>query len=482
MHFNSLIHSILTKGFLQAMADSIQQNILIVDDELSMRELLEFLLSREGYRVTLAQNGRTAIDMLARNRFDLLLCDIKLGDMTGLDVLKASKQKSPETTVIMISAYATTETAVEAMNHGAYDYVPKPFDNDELKQTIAKALDLKTVEHEKEILDHELKQNLHFGLIVGNSPAMLHIYKMIRQVAPTRTNVLITGESGTGKELVARAMHQESGRSDNPFVVINCGGIPETLMESELFGHKKGSFTGATHDKKGLFEVADKGTIFLDEIGELTLPIQVKLLRAIQERTFKPVGSSEDVSVDIRIVAATNKQLEKEVIAGNFREDLFYRLNVIEIKMPPLRERKGDLRPLAQHFLDKYCREMGKEISKISSYAINMLNKYDFPGNIRELENLLERSVALSTTNILLPDSLALSIHKRRWIEGVRDRRFDVDEVSRGVALDTIIEEIEGAYLLKALEVANGNKNKAAELLGISFRSLRYRLDKLGSA
>ncbi|MFZ0132197.1 MAG: sigma-54 dependent transcriptional regulator, partial [Desulfobacterales bacterium] len=400
------------------MADSTQQNILVVDDELSMRELLEFLLSREGYRVSLAQNGRTAIDMLAKNQYDLLLCDIKLGDMTGLDVLKASKQKSPETTVIMISAYATTETAVEAMNRGAYDYVPKPFDNDELKQTIAKALDLKTVEHEKEILEHELKQNLHFGLIVGNSPAMLHIYKMIRQVAPTRTNVLITGDSGTGKELVARAMHQESGRSDNPFVVINCGGIPETLMESELFGHKKGSFTGATHDKKGLFEVADKGTIFLDEIGELSLPIQVKLLRAIQERTFKPVGSSEDVSVDIRIVAATNKQLEKEVIAGNFREDLFYRLNVIEIKMPPLRERKGDLRPLAQHFLDKYCREMGKEISKISSYAINMLNKYDFPGNIRELENLLERSVALSTTNILLPDSLALSIHKRRWIEG----------------------------------------------------------------
>ncbi|MGA8242890.1 MAG: sigma-54 dependent transcriptional regulator [Desulfobacterales bacterium] len=463
------------------MADTSQQHILVVDDELSMRELLEFLLSHEGYRVSLAENGRTAIDMLTKNQYDLLLCDIKLGDMTGLDVLKACKSKNPETTVIMISAYATTETAVEAMNHGAYDYVPKPFDNDELKQTIAKALDLKTVEHEKEIIEHELKENLHFGLIVGNSPAMLHIYKMIRQVAPTRTNVLITGESGTGKELVARAMHQESGRSDNPFMVINCGGIPETLMESELFGHKKGSFTGATHDQKGLFEVADKGTVFLDEIGELSLPIQVKLLRAIQERTFKPVGGNEDLSVDIRIVAATNKQLEKEVIAGNFREDLFYRLNVIEIKMPPLRERKGDLRPLAQHFLDKDCREMGKKISKMSSYAINMLNKYDFPGNIRELENLLERSVALSTTNILLPDSLALSIHKRRWIEGIKDRRFDVDEVARGVSLDNIIEEIEHAYLLKALEVANGNKNKAAELLGISFRSLRYRLDKLGS-
>jgi two-component system response regulator PilR (NtrC family) len=446
-----------------------------------MRELLEFLLSREGYKISLAETGRKAIAMLDKNDFDLLLCDIKLGDMTGLDVLKASKTKHPDTTVIMISAFATTETAVEAMNMGAYDYVPKPFDNEELKQTIAKALDLKTIEHEKEIIEDELKKNLHFDIIVGNSPAMLHIYKMIRQVAPTRTNVLITGESGTGKELIARAIHQESGRSDKPFVVINCGGIPETLMESELFGHKKGSFTGATSDKKGLFEVADKGTIFLDEIGELSLPIQVKLLRAIQERTFKPVGGSEELSVDIRIIAATNKEVEKEVIEGNFREDLFYRLNVIEIKMPPLRERKGDLRTLAQHFLDKYSREMGKKISKISSYAIDMLNKYDFPGNIRELENLLERSVALSTTNILLPDSLALSIHKRRWIEGIRDRRFDLDEVSQGVSLDNILEEIERAYLLKALEVSNGNKNKASELLGISFRSMRYRLDKLGT-
>ena len=458
-----------------------QPHILVVDDELSMRELLEFLLSREGYTVSLAENGRKAINMLDKHAYDLLLCDIKLGDMTGLDVLKASKTKHPDTTVIMISAFATTETAVEAMNMGAYDYVPKPFDNEELKQTIAKALDLKTIEHEKEIIEDELKKNVHFELIVGNSPAMLHIYKMIRQVAPTRTNVLITGESGTGKELIARAIHQESDRCDKPFVVINCGGIPETLMESELFGHKKGSFTGATYDKKGLFEVADEGTVFLDEIGELSLPIQVKLLRAIQERTFKPVGGSEDLSVDIRIIAATNKQVEKEVIEGNFREDLFYRLNVIEIKMPPLRERKGDLRPLAQHFLDKYSREMGKKISKISSYAIDMLNKYDFPGNIRELENLLERSVALSTTNILLPDSLALSIHKRRWIEGIKDRRFDLDEVNQGVSLDNILEEIERAYLLKALEVTNGNKNKAAELLGISFRSMRYRLDKLGT-
>jgi two-component system response regulator PilR (NtrC family) len=381
--------------------------------------------------------------------------------------------------VILISAYASTETAVEAMNEGAYDYVPKPFDKDELMDTISTALDLRTLDQEKKTIDDDLKKNLHFGIIVGNSPAMQHIYNLIRQVAQTKTNVLITGESGTGKELIARAIAQESDRQDQPFVVINCGGIPETLMESELFGHKKGSFTGATQDKKGLFEIAHNGTIFLDEIGELSLPIQVKLLRAVQERVFKPVGGNQDISVDIRILSATNKDLEKEVIGGNFREDLFYRLNVIEIKVPPLRERKTDLRLLAQHFLEKYSQEMGKEITKFSSYALDLLNKYDFPGNIRELENLLERSVALSTTNIVLPDSLALSLHKRRWIEGFKDRRFDLDEVSRGVALDTILEEIERAYLKKALDCSEGSKNKAAELLGISFRSLRYRLDKL---
>ena len=453
--------------------------ILVVDDELSMRELLEYMLSKEGYMVTCAQNGSEAIALLKKNDFDLLLCDIRLGDMSGLEVLRASKEKNAASVVIMISAYASTETAVEAMNDGAYDYVPKPFNNDELMETVAKALELRTIEHEKELLDSELKKHLHFGVIVGNSPAMQHIYKLVRQVSKTKTNVLITGESGTGKELIARAIHQESDRQDNPFVVINCGGIPETLMESELFGHKKGAFTGATHDKQGLFQDAHTGTIFLDEIGELSLPIQVKLLRAVQEKVIRPVGGNEDSSVDIRIISATNKSLEKEVIEGNFREDLFYRLNVIEVKVPPLRERKTDLRTLAQHFLEKYSKEMGKEITKFSSYALDLLNKYDFPGNVRELENLLERSVALSTTNIVLPDSLALSVHKRRWIEGVKDRRFDLDEVAKGVALDTILEEIERAYLKKALDCSNGNKNKAAELLGISFRSLRYRLDKL---
>ncbi|MBW2248829.1 MAG: sigma-54-dependent Fis family transcriptional regulator [Deltaproteobacteria bacterium] len=454
-------------------------HILVVDDELSMRELLEVLLGREGYKVSFAENGRNAVSMIKKTYFDLLLCDIRLGDITGLDVLKAAKAENPDALIIMISAYATTEAAVEAMNQGAYDFVPKPFDNEELKQTIKNALDLKTIEHEKEILDDELKRTMHFGKIVGNSPSMRHIYNLVIQVAKTKTSILITGESGTGKELIAKAIHEQSRRSEQPFVVLNCGGIPETLMESELFGHKKGAFTGATQDKKGLFEVADKGTVFLDEIGELTPPVQVKLLRAVQEHVFKPVGGNEDISVDIRIISATNKRLEDEVIAGNFREDLFYRLNVIEIKVPPLRERKSDLRLLAQHFLDKYSQEMGKEITKMSSYAIDLLNKYDFPGNVRELENLLERSVALSTTNIILPDSLALSIHKRRWIEGIKDRRFDLNEVKNGVSLDVILEEIEKAYLEKALDCTKGKKQEAAELLGISFRTFRYRLQKL---
>ena len=460
--------------------DKKDYHILVVDDELSMREILEYILTKEGYQVSCAENGKTAISLLEQNTYDLLLCDIRLGDLSGLDVLRFAKKTHPNITVVLISAYASAETAVEAMNEGAYDYVPKPFDNEELKQAIEKALNLRTIDQEKEVLDDELKKNVHFGKIVGNSPGMLHIYNMIDQVAKTITNILITGESGTGKELIARAIHDSSNRKDKPFVAINCGGIPETLMESELFGHAKGAFTGATYDKKGLFEIGHQGTVFLDEIGEISMPIQVKLLRAVQEKVIKPVGSNEDIRVDIRIISATNKKLDEEVINGHFREDLFYRLNVIEIKVPPLRQRKGDIRPLAQHFLEKYSRQMGKEIKKISSYAIDLLHKYDFPGNIRELENLMERSVALSNTNILLPDNLSISIHKRRWIEGVPNQRFDLNEVEKGVMLEEILEDIEKAYLKKALECADGNKKKAAELLGIRYRSFWHRVDKLG--
>ncbi|RLC31372.1 MAG: sigma-54-dependent Fis family transcriptional regulator [Deltaproteobacteria bacterium] len=454
-------------------------NILVVDDELSMRELLDLMLSREGYSVVCAENGGDAISKLEKMRFDLVLCDVRLGDISGIDVLKAAKEGNSDTVVIMISAYAATEVAVEAMNEGAYDFVPKPLDIGELKQTIDKALSIRTVEREKEVLGSNIEDHIHFGRIVGSHPKMQHIYKMIKQVARTRTRVLITGESGTGKEIIARAIHEQSDRADKPFVVVNCGGIPENLIESELFGHKRGAFTGATSEKKGLFAIAHNGTIFLDEIGELSMPLQVKLLRVVQDGVFKPVGGTEDISVDARILSATNKRLADEVIAGRFREDLFYRLNVIEINVPPLRERRSDIRILAQYFVRKFAGESGKDVAKLSTYALDMLEKYDFPGNVRELENLIERSVTLSTTNIILPENLSISTYKRRWIEGVPGRRFDLDEVADGVDIDEILSEIEKAYIKKALEFAGGNRRRASELLGISMRSFRYRLEKL---
>ncbi len=454
-------------------------SILVVDDELSMREFLDLMLTKAGYQVDCAETGKEAIGKISKQIYDLVLTDIRLGDLSGLEVLRAAKKNHSDTVVILISAFATTETAVEAMNDGAYDYVPKPFDNNELKATIARALSLRTTEREKQEISEETKTYLHFGVLIGDSPAMRRIYTLIEQVARAKTNVLITGESGTGKELIASSIHKLSDRKDNAFVTVNCGGIPENLMESELFGHKKGSFTGATHDKKGLFEEAHGGTIFLDEIGELSMSLQVKLLRAVQQRAFKPVGDTKDIDVDIRIICATNKKLEEEVMEGRFREDLFYRLNVIEIKVPSLRERKTDIRLLAQFFLDKYSREMGKDIAKISSYAVELLNKYDFPGNVRELENLIERSVALSTTNIILPESLSLSSFKRRWIEGVPNRRFNLQDVEHGVQLDDILNSIEKAYIQKALEFSGGRKGKAAKLLDITFRSMRYRCEKL---
>ena len=456
--------------------------ILVVDDETSMREFLEVLLSKEGYKVSDAKNGKQAVRMIKKNNYDLVLSDIRLGDITGLDVLKEAKKKNSDTVVIMISAYSTTEIAVEAMNEGAYDFVPKPFDNNELKQTIQRALELKTLDQEKETTSSELRDNMHFNSIVGKSPGMQAIYKRIEQVGPTKTNVLITGESGTGKELIAKAIHENSHRGNNPFVVVNCGGIPDTLIESEFFGHIKGSFTGAVSDKQGLFEAANKGTIFLDEIGELSPILQVKLLRAVQETSFKPVGGTKEINVDVRIISATNKKLEQEVIEGNFREDLFFRLNVIPIKVPPLRDRKGDVELLSRHFAEKYSEKMEKDIVKLSSYAIDFLNKYSFPGNVRELENLIERSVALSSTNIILPESLTISMYKkRRWVEGIKGRRFDLDEVEQGVDLDEILSTIEQGYLKKAMEISGGNKSKAADYLNLSLRSMRYRLDKTES-
>lgn len=467
------------------------KRILVVDDEDGIREFLEIILSRAGYLVFSAECGKSACDMIDASSFDLIICDIRLGDINGIEVLKHAKSKLKDIIVIMMSAYATTENAVAAMNNGAYDYLPKPFDNDELLNAVSGALKMRSLEKEKEDLSNSLKKNLFFNKIVGSSPGMIDVYKKIEKAAPTKTNIMITGESGTGKELVARAIHEHSNRHSYPFLVVNCGGIPENLMESEFFGYEKGAFTGAEKDKKGLFGAANKGTLFLDEISELPITLQVKLLRAVQEKKIKPVGGINEYDIDVRIICATNKNLEKEVIDGRFREDLFYRLNVIELKIPPLRERKQDLKVLAQHFMDKYSRETGKEISKLSSYALDLLNKYDFPGNVRELENIIERSVALSSTNIILPESLSLAFHKKKVYEhphhekeygpSLHDSSFcmDLNSVESGVDLCSILWETEKKYIQRALEITKGNKKKAAMLLNLSFRSLRYRIKKL---
>ncbi|NTV58709.1 MAG: sigma-54-dependent Fis family transcriptional regulator, partial [Deltaproteobacteria bacterium] len=404
---------------------------------MSMRELLQLMLDKEGYQVTLAASGEEALKVLENNTFDLVITDIRMQDIDGIDVLKKAKALSPESVVIMISAFATAETAVEAMKEGAYDYIPKPFKNRDFKKIVRDALESKGpaagVEGES-----ESRSIQHFGCLVGESPQIKRIYDLVERVGPTKSNVFISGESGTGKELVAKAIHRQSPRRDKNFVVINCAGIPDNLIESELFGYKKGAFTGAAADKEGLFEVADGGTVFLDEVGELTPAIQVKLLRVIQERTFTAVGGTEEKSVDVRLISATNKDLENEVIHGRFREDLFFRLNVIHIAMPPLREREGDLALLSQHFLEKYSRDLGKNVKKISAYAMDILKQYNFPGNVRELENIIERSVALETSNIVLPESLTLSNFQRERSREGRRRR---DLTPEGIKLDDILDE-----------------------------------------
>jgi len=449
--------------------------ILVVDDEQSMREFLDIMLAKEGYRVVCARDGEEAIGILEQDCFDLVITDIRMRNIDGLGVLRKVKAVNPSTVVVLISAFATAETAVEAMKEGAYDYIPKPFKVHDFKRIIAEALKSSHSALQADVLT--TKERLHFGSLIGESPQMRKVYDLIQRVSGTRTNILINGESGTGKELVARAVHNLSDRRDQPIVVINCAGIPENLIESELFGFKKGAFTGALADKEGLFGAADGGTIFLDEIGELSPVIQVKLLRVIQDRTFTALGGTDAKTVDVRFIAATNKDLEAEVIGGNFREDLYFRLNVIPVDVPPLREREGDIPLLAQHFLEKYAREMGKDIGKISAYAMSILEKYKFPGNVRELENIVERSVALETSNIVLPGSLTLSnLRLGSEVSEISQKR-SLDP--KGIQLDEVMAEIERGYVLQAMEMAEGSKQRAADLLGINLRSLRYRLEKL---
>lgn len=453
--------------------------ILVVDDELSVREFFEILLTKEGYEVVTANDGQDALRLLKDQAFDLVITDLQMKNGDGMTLLRESKKYQPDTAVIMITAFATTDTAVEAMRAGAFDYLNKPFKIEEIKIVISKALETKSLTVENKVLKSELRDRYDFSNLLGESEAMKHVYDLIKKISATRTNVLVVGESGTGKELVARAIHFNSQRKDKAFVTVNCGAIPSTLIESELFGHEKGSFTGAHSTKQGLFEAAHKGTIFLDEIGELPLAMQVKLLRVIQERNFHRVGGTENIEVDVRIIAATNRNLEDEVKQGNFREDLFYRLNVIQIPLPSLRQRKKDIPLLSEHFLRKYARETAKDVRRISPKAMELLLAYDYYGNVRELENIIERSVALEVGQEIQVESLPGNVlHPEAAREKFSLKETDIILDQGTVALDTLIESFEKDLLVKALEKSHGSRGRAAKLLGISSRSMRYRLKK----
>ncbi len=459
-----------------------KDRILIVDDERDMREFLEIMLRKEGYDARAMESGSAALDYCRNNHADLVITDLKMPSMNGVEFTRALKEIDPSMLVIMVTAYASVETAIDAMKAGAYDYFTKPFNVEEVKLNIRKALEHKSLQTENRLLKQDLKARFGYSNLIGASPRMIELYGLIRSIARTKTNVFVTGESGTGKELVARAIHFESDRKDAPFVAINCGAIPENLLESELFGHMKGAFTGAVSNRAGLAEEADGGTLFLDEITELPLHLQVKLLRFIQERSFRRVGASSDVSVDIRLIAASNRELEEEVEAGRFREDLFYRLNVIRITLPPLRERKEDIPLLARHFMEKYNAELGKDLKRISEDALSLLIEYQYSGNVRELENIIERAVTLEASDTIHAGSLPHYVAERaRKAEGAAMPAGGGEGVKvppQGVDLEKTVEEFEKAIIIDALKKTNGVKKKAAELLGLSFRSMRYKLSK----
>jgi two-component system response regulator PilR (NtrC family) len=455
-----------------------KSRILVVDDEESIREFLDIMLRKEGYDVTTVEDGAKAIDILKKKSFDLIISDLQMPNVTGMELLKYVKDNYPDLLFMMITAFGTTENAVEAMKMGAYDYLTKPFKIDEVRINLANALKSKNLEVENRTLKKELVKENSFQNIIGNSEPMHRIFDLVKRVSQAPTNVLITGESGTGKEVVAKAIHYNGPLKDRPFVTVNCGAIPENLMESEMFGHKKGSFTGAVVDKSGLFEVADGGTLFLDEVGELPLSIQVKLLRAIQERIIRRVGATEDIKIEVRIIAATNRDLEKMVQDGGFRQDLYYRLNVINILTPPLRDRRDDIPLLATFFLKKYNDRLNKGITSISKEAMDTLKRYDYPGNVRELENIIERTVALEAGATILPESLPPIVNTPNGKKLVSTQ--DIIIGPEGIEIDKIMGQIEKELLIKAIHAADGTKKKAAKLLNITFRSMRYRVEKYG--
>jgi DNA-binding NtrC family response regulator len=450
-------------------------SLLIVDDEASILEFLSMLFESEGFAVEAARSTAEAQRALASRSFDLVLCDILMPDGNGLDLLKEIKSANPNTAVVMMTAFTSTKTAIEAMKLGAYDYVSKPFDVEELKIITQKALERVELADENVYLRRELEQKYTFNNIIGKSPRMQAIFALVERIARTSSTVLIHGESGTGKELIARAIHFASPRAGRRFLSINCGALPENLLESELFGHERGAFTGAVREKKGLFQEADHGTLFLDEIGELTPPMQVKLLRALQQRVVRKVGGNQEEPIDVRVITATNQDLESRLATGEFREDLYYRINVLPIDLPPLRQRREDIPLLVDYFLQKYCRQMDLPARQISIEAMKLLESYDWPGNVRELENVIERALALSHGETISTRDLPAQL--------LNDRRSSSDLIDlpeEGLDLEAHLEDIRAQLMAQALERAGGVQTQAAELLKMSFRSFRYYAKKAG--
>ena len=449
-----------------------KQRLLIIDDEENMRHMLMAMLKNFGYEVQSAADGQQGLLLMDETEFDFVLCDIKMPNMDGMAFLLEADKRNYETTIIMMSAYGSVETAIAAMKNGAYDYISKPFKADEVQMTLKKAEERERLKRENRLLRERIshiEENYRFRNMIGKSSTMQEVFKLVEKVAQYNTTVLISGESGTGKELIAKGIHLAGNRSEQNLVSVNCGGIPENLLESEFFGYKKGAFTGADRDKKGLFQEADKGTIFLDEIGELSLPLQVKLLRVLQESEIRPVGSTKSVRVDVRIIAATQKKLEDEVPMGHFREDLFYRLNVLSIHLPPLRDRLEDIPLLMDHFISRFNKRIGKNIRSASAAAIAYLLAYRWPGNIRELENVIERAVVLSDGDQILPELLPPALTDRH--EPVCD-----EEMDQIYSLKYARKMLEKKMIVRALTETHGNRTRASKLLEISHPSLLSKM------
>ncbi len=455
--------------------------ILVVDDEENIRTIIKRAFQKEGFTVTTASSGNEALKELEKSSFDLVITDLKMPDGDGISLLKHIHSLSPDTMVMVITAYASTESAVEAMKAGAIDYIVKPINIEELRIIVRNALEKKILQEENLRLKKELYEKYSFHNLIGKSKKIREIFSLIEKIAPTNSTVLITGESGTGKELVAKAIHYSSLRKEQPFVSINCGALPEALLESELFGHVKGSFTGAYTDKKGLFETAHKGTILLDEISEMSLWMQVKLLRVLQDKKIRRVGGTEEKEVDVRIIASTNVDLSERIREGKFREDLFYRLNVIRINLPPLRERKEDIPLLVEHFIKIYNQKTGKSIQGIREDALKILESYYWPGNVRELENCIERAVVFETSDLITPDSIDEPIKLV-----VSSNTFSFPSIpsptitEEGLDFESYIDLVRKKIIEEALAISNNELLKASKLLKTSYRSLRYYVKKLG--